>query len=97
MTVDLAAPHTGNAMLVRDNPAERPSLAIRRRSLLDDDLVTAFARCWIVVTFLFCCFDFPRQLADGYTDGAGRPFGDDYVNYWSAAYLGRARAGRTDL
>jgi hypothetical protein len=60
---------------------------VRRRSLLDDDLVIAFARCWIVLAFLFCCFDFPRQLADGYTDGAGRPFGDDYVNYWSAAYL----------
>jgi arabinofuranan 3-O-arabinosyltransferase len=59
----------------------------QRRSLLDEDLVRAIGRCWIVVALLVCCFDFPRQLADGYTNGAGRPFGDDYVNYWSAAHL----------
>jgi arabinofuranan 3-O-arabinosyltransferase len=27
------------------------------------------------------------QLRDHLTNGAGRPFGDDFVNYWSAAYL----------
>jgi arabinofuranan 3-O-arabinosyltransferase len=61
--------------------------AAPRRSIFDDDLVIAVARCWVVIAFVFCCIDFPRQLTDGFTDGNGRPFGDDYVNYWSAAYL----------
>lgn len=61
--------------------------ATRRRSLLDDDLVRAMAQCWVVMAAIYCIFDLPRQLTDGLTNGAGRPFGDDYINYWSAAYL----------
>lgn len=32
-------------------------------------------------------FDLLRQTKDGLTNGAGRPFGDDFINYWSAAFL----------
>src|SRR5947207_12946895 len=31
--------------------------------------------------------DLLRQTHDGLSDGVRRPFGDDFVNYWSGAFL----------
>jgi arabinofuranan 3-O-arabinosyltransferase len=42
---------------------------------------------WIAVASAAYVVDLLRQTRDGLTDGAGRPFGDDFINYWSAAFL----------
>jgi hypothetical protein len=49
-------------------------------------LARAVARTWIVVVGLFYCYDMLRDTA-GSLNSNGRPLGDDYVNYWSGAYL----------
>jgi arabinofuranan 3-O-arabinosyltransferase len=43
--------------------------------------------CWIAVASVVYVGDLLRQTRDGLTNGAGRPFGDDFINYWSAAAL----------
>lgn len=50
-------------------------------------LAEKFARCWIPLAALFYALDLWRQTAAGLTNGSGRPFGDDFLNYWSAAQL----------
>src|ERR1700761_3699901 len=45
------------------------------------------ARLWIVIAFVTYLIDLLRQTHDGLTDGIRRPFGDDFVNYWSGPYL----------
>lgn len=45
------------------------------------------AVCWTVVASAGYVVDLTRQTHDGLTNGAGRPFGDDFINYWSAAFL----------
>ena len=45
------------------------------------------AWCYLPVAAAIYVIDLLRQTADRLTDGAGRPFGDDFVNYWSAAFL----------
>jgi arabinofuranan 3-O-arabinosyltransferase len=45
------------------------------------------AICWIAVAGAVYVFDLLRQTRDGLTNGAGRPFGDDFINYRSAAFL----------
>ena len=47
----------------------------------------AFARCWIFVAGAFCLWDLLRHTKVGLTDGAGQPFGGDFLNYWSGAML----------
>jgi hypothetical protein len=42
---------------------------------------------WIALTAAFCAFDLYRKTAVGLTDGNGRPIGDDFVNYFSGAFL----------
>jgi arabinofuranan 3-O-arabinosyltransferase len=42
---------------------------------------------WIGVASAAYVVDLLHQTRDGLTDGAGRPFGDDFINYWSAAFL----------
>src|SRR5437879_4090457 len=49
-------------------------------------LARAIARTWIVVVGLLYCYDILRD-AGGSLNSNGRPLGDDYVNYWSGAYL----------
>jgi len=58
------------------------------------DTLRAVAHCWIVVAAAAYLFDLWRQTAVGLTDGSGRPFGDDFINYYSAAKL--AVLGRVD-
>ena len=45
------------------------------------------ALCWIPVAAAIYLFDLLRQTRDGLSDGAGRPFGDDFINFFSGPYL----------
>ena len=45
------------------------------------------AVCWIAVATVAYLLDLSHQLRVGLTNGAGRPFGDDFINFWSAPYL----------
>ncbi len=60
-----------------------PSLPILR----DAALLRRIAAVWIALTAAFCAFDLYRKTAIGLTDGDGRPIGDDFINYFSGAYL----------
>ena len=50
-------------------------------------LIEKIARCYVAVTIIVYLVDLWRQTRDGLTDGAGRPFGDDFINFWSGPYL----------
>jgi hypothetical protein len=50
-------------------------------------LIEKIARCYIAVTIIVYVADLLRQTRDGLTDGAGRPFGDDFINFWSGPFL----------
>src|SRR4051794_17143507 len=56
-------------------------------ALGDDALIRKVARVWIALAGAFCVFDLWRKTGVGLTDGDGRPIGDDFVNYFSGAYL----------
>ena len=60
-----------------------PQLPILR----DADLLRKIAHVWIALTAAFCAFDLYRKTAVGLTGGDGRPIGDDFVNYFSGAFL----------
>jgi hypothetical protein len=49
--------------------------------------VITVARCFIVAALFVYFFDLYHQTQNRLTDAAGRPFGDDWVNYWSGSYL----------
>lgn len=51
------------------------------------DRLRVLARCWIAIAALVYAVDLARQTAVGLSDGAGRPLGDDFINYWSGAAL----------
>jgi arabinofuranan 3-O-arabinosyltransferase len=56
--------------------------------VLDDAaLVRKIAHVWVALAGAFCAFDLWRKTAVGLTDGDLRPIGDDFINYWSGAYL----------
>ncbi len=48
----------------------------------------AIAICWIGAAGTLYFYDLLQQTRDGLTNGALRPFGDDFINFWSAPYLG---------
>lgn len=48
----------------------------------------ALAIGWIVFAGAVYVEDLWQQTRDGLTNGALRPFGDDFINFWSAPYLG---------
>jgi hypothetical protein len=54
------------------------TLAARLRTL---------AICWIPAAAVIYLLDLLRQTRDGLSDGAGRPFGDDFINFFSGPYL----------
>jgi hypothetical protein len=45
------------------------------------------ARCFVAAAAIGYLVNLWPQTRDHLTDGAGRPFGDDFINYWSAAFL----------
>jgi hypothetical protein len=49
--------------------------------------IRLIAHVWIVIAFITYVIDLLRQTHDGLTDGIRRPFGDDFVNYWSGPFL----------
>ncbi len=51
-------------------------------------LIGAAARCWVAISAIAILSEFYGQTAKGLTDGKLQPFGADFVNYWTAAYLG---------
>ena len=61
----------------------QPTLPI----LGDDALLRRIAHVWIALAGAFVAFDLYRKTGVGLTDGDGRPIGDDFVNYFSGAYL----------
>jgi hypothetical protein len=60
----------------------------------DDALVRRIAHVWIALAGAFFAFDLWRKTGVGLTDGDGRPIGDDFINYFSGAWLAlHQRAG----
>src|SRR5436190_5305526 len=55
--------------------------------LRDAELLRRIAHMWIALAGAFCAYDLWRKTGVGLTDGDGRPIGDDFVNYFSGAYL----------
>ena len=51
------------------------------------DRVRALAHCWLIAAPLMYAWDLWGQTRNGLTNGLGRPFGDDFINYWSGAWL----------
>src|SRR4051794_24462491 len=50
-------------------------------------LATILAIAVAVGATLAFLFDLSLQTAAGLTNGKGRPFGDDFVNYWTGAHF----------
>jgi hypothetical protein len=55
--------------------------------LHDPTLTRRVAHVWVALAGAFCVFDLWRKTGVGLTDGGGRPIGDDFINYFSGAYL----------
>jgi len=49
--------------------------------------VITVVRSFVVAALIGYFFDLLHQTHNHLVNAAGRPFGDDWVNYWSAAYL----------
>jgi len=50
-------------------------------------MVTTVARSFVGAAAFAYVFDLLRQTHDHLTNGAGRTFGDDFINYWSGGFL----------
>jgi len=72
-----------------DKAAKKPPLPRIENSglLMNPALLRLVAWIWIGNAALTYLIDLLRQTRDGLSDGLGRPFGDDFVNYWSGAFL----------
>ena len=55
--------------------------------LMNSSLLRIVAWVWIGIALSSYFTDLLEQTKDGLSDGLGRPFGDDFVNYWSGAFL----------
>lgn len=52
------------------------------------DTLRVVAHCWIALAAAYCLYEFLfLHTRLGLTNGLGRPLGDDFINYWSAAKL----------
>src|SRR5665213_2614741 len=59
----------------------------RMRTPAIPPIVVTVARSFIAAAAIIYLYDLWRQTHDHLTNGAGRPFGDDFINYWSGASL----------
>jgi arabinofuranan 3-O-arabinosyltransferase len=50
-------------------------------------LTLPIARSFVAVAAAIYLYDLFQQTRDHFTNGLGRPFGDDFINFWSGAYL----------
>src|SRR2546421_8152052 len=58
-------------------------------------LIQKIAWCWVFAAGAFYFYDLLRQFFwHGLADASGRAFGEDFINYWSGAFL--AWHGRPD-
>lgn len=55
--------------------------------LLNPEPLRLIARCWIVIAAIAYVVDLVGRARVGPTDGIRDPFGADFINYWSGAYL----------
>jgi hypothetical protein len=61
---------------------------LRGRALVPSwGLIERIARCYVAAAMVVYVADLLRQTRDHLTNGAGRPFGDDFVNFWSGPFL----------
>lgn len=67
---------------VPERPSETSTIG-----LLSPDRLRVIVRCWLVIAPVAYLIDLLRQTQGGLTDGTRRAFGDDFINYWSGAYL----------
>src|ERR1700761_6556154 len=70
-----------------DQPAKAPAGEPVTRPLTDPARLKLIARCWIVIAPIMYLLDLVQQTRLDLTDGIRRPFGDDFINYWSGAWL----------
>jgi arabinofuranan 3-O-arabinosyltransferase len=56
-------------------------------AVLRPELIVKIARCFVAVALVVYGIDLLRQTHEHLTNGAGRPFGDDFINFWSGPYL----------
>lgn len=72
-----------------DQSAQLPELeqTAPAAALFDPTRLRLVARCWMVIAAIAYVVDLLRQTRVDLTDGIHRPFGDDFINYWSGAYL----------
>ena len=57
-----------------------------RREFVSTQTIFA-ARCFAAAATVIFVWDLLRQTHHHLTNGAGRPLGDDFINYWSGAFL----------
>ncbi len=70
---------------VQDAGAKAPPRA--RPALFLPGLVERTARVFVAVAAIVYIADLLRQTHEGLTDGIQRPFGDDFINFWSGPFL----------
>jgi arabinofuranan 3-O-arabinosyltransferase len=70
-----------------DQPGKAPLEESFARLMMDPVRLKLVARCWIVLAPIIYLIDLLQQTRDGLSNGLGRPFGDDFVNYWSGPFL----------
>lgn len=75
------------AALDQSSKPSAPRFEPLDRALFDPLRLRRVARCWIVIAAAAYLIDLLRQTRVGLTDGIDRPFGDDFINYWSGAFL----------
>lgn len=76
-------------MTMVDQAAKNPVLPQARSSTLltNPARLRRIARLWIGIAAISWLVDLLQQTREGLSNGLGRPFGDDFVNYWSGAFL----------
>ena len=55
--------------------------------LFDEARLVALGRIWCAIAAPLLIFHVARQFQVDWTDGAGAPLGEDFLNFWSGAYL----------
>src|SRR5215475_2386864 len=74
-------------MTAIDQSAKAPVGAAIMRAMTDPARLKMIARCWVVIALAAYGVDLLHQTQAGLSDGISRAFGDDFVNYWSGAFL----------
>jgi hypothetical protein len=71
------------------DPSMAPSEASETSSgsLTNPARLRMIAQFWLVIACAVYVADLLHQTQDGLSNGIGRAFGDDFVNYWSGAFL----------